>query len=82
MVATWFISTAFFGVYGMAIDTIFLCFLEDSERHDGSAEKPYYMSKKLKKILGKKNKSDDEDDSRHWLVIDWLSIGNWLVVNG
>jgi len=67
MVGAWFITTAFFGVYGMAIDTIFLSFLEDSERHDGSAEKPYYMSKKLKKILGKKNKTDDSDqeESRH-----------------
>ena len=27
----------------MAIDTIFLCFCEDSERNDGIT-KPYYMS--------------------------------------
>ena len=43
----------------------FLIFIavEDSERHDGSPEKPYYMNKSLKKILGKKNKkpSDEED---------------------
>ena len=30
--------------------------VEDLERHDGSAEKPYYMSKELMKILGTKNK--------------------------
>ena len=42
----------FFGVYEMAVDTLFLCFLEDIERNDGSASKPYYMSKDLKKILG------------------------------
>ena len=30
----------------MAIDTIFLCFCEDSEQNDG-VTKPYYMSKGL-----------------------------------
>ncbi|KAG8235205.1 hypothetical protein J437_LFUL015299 [Ladona fulva] len=54
-IGTYFIATVFFGVYAMAIDTLFLCFLEDSERNDGSAEKPYFMSKNLMKILGKKN---------------------------
>lgn len=62
IIAAYVVATAFFGVYSMAIDTVFLCFLEDSERHDGSAEKPYYMSKRLKKILGKKNKVEDDDD--------------------
>ena len=37
--------SAFFGVYSMAVDTLFLCFLEDLERNDGSLEKPYFMSK-------------------------------------
>ncbi|XP_075150087.1 choline transporter-like 2 [Haematobia irritans] len=50
------ITTVFFSVYSMAVDTLFLCFLEDIERNDGSAEKPYYMSKQLMKILGKRNK--------------------------
>ncbi|KOB67587.1 Choline transporter-like protein 4, partial [Operophtera brumata] len=31
-------------------------FLEDCERNDGSPEKPYFMSKNLMNILGKKNK--------------------------
>lgn len=57
------ISSAFFGVYEMAINTVFLCFLEDCERHDGSQQKPYYMSKKLMKILGKKNKKEDHDEN-------------------
>ncbi|XP_065068597.1 choline transporter-like protein 4 isoform X2 [Rhopilema esculentum] len=61
-VGAYMIVSAFFSVYEMSIDTIFLCFLEDSERHDGSPEKPYYMSKSLKKILGKKNKKSDDDD--------------------
>lgn len=30
--------------------------VEDVERNDGSPEKPYFMSKNLMKILGKKNK--------------------------
>jgi solute carrier family 44 protein 1 (choline transporter-like protein) len=30
----------------MAIDTIFLCFCEDSERNDGIS-KPYFMSRGL-----------------------------------
>jgi hypothetical protein len=34
----------FIAVYGMAIDTIFLSFCEDSARNDGIT-KPYYMSK-------------------------------------
>ena len=30
--------------------------VEDMERHDGSAEKPYYMNKKLMDLMSKKNK--------------------------
>ncbi|XP_068628410.1 choline transporter-like 2 isoform X4 [Battus philenor] len=56
-VATYLICTIFFNVYSMAVDTLFLCFLEDCERNDGSAEKPYVMSKNLMKILGKRNKN-------------------------
>lgn len=59
-IGTFFIATAFFSVYGMAVDTLFLCFLEDCERNDGSPEKPYFMSKDLMKILDKKNKFKEE----------------------
>jgi hypothetical protein len=31
--------------------------LEDCERNDGSKEKPYAMSKNLRNLLGKKNKT-------------------------
>ncbi|XP_055380342.1 choline transporter-like 2 isoform X4 [Condylostylus longicornis] len=55
VIATYLITSIFFGVYSMAVDTLFLCFLEDCERNDGSEEKPYYMSKQLMKILGRKN---------------------------
>uniref|UniRef100_A0A8C6P9C8 Choline transporter-like protein n=1 Tax=Nothobranchius furzeri TaxID=105023 RepID=A0A8C6P9C8_NOTFU len=54
---SYFIAHAFFSVYNMCVDTLFLCFLEDLERNDGSAEKPYFMSKNLMKILNKSNKS-------------------------
>lgn len=52
------IAHGFFSVYNMCVDTLFLCFLEDLERNDGSAQKPYFMSKNLMKILNKKNKKD------------------------
>ncbi|XP_058466243.1 choline transporter-like 2 isoform X1 [Malaya genurostris] len=53
---TYIIASVFFSVYSVAVDTLFLCFLEDCERNDGTPEKPYYMSKSLMKILGKKQK--------------------------
>ena len=33
----------------------FLFPVEDTERNDGSPDRPYYMNKELMKILGKKN---------------------------
>jgi hypothetical protein len=45
------VASAFLSVYHMGIDTIFLSFLEDLDRNDGSPEKPYYMSDELKHIL-------------------------------
>uniref|UniRef100_A0A8C0SF04 Choline transporter-like protein n=1 Tax=Canis lupus familiaris TaxID=9615 RepID=A0A8C0SF04_CANLF len=51
------IASGFFSVFGMCVDTLFLCFLEDLERNDGSADRPYYMSKTLLKILSKKNEA-------------------------
>ena len=59
-IGSYFIASAFFGVYAMAVDTLFLCFLEDLERNDGSMERPYYMSKSLKQILGKMEKTANE----------------------
>ncbi|XP_060126448.1 choline transporter-like protein 4 [Zootoca vivipara] len=57
VVGAYFIAQGFFSVYNMCIDTLFLCFLEDLERNDGSQGKPYYMSKSLMNILNKKNKN-------------------------
>uniref|UniRef100_UPI00398F33F2 choline transporter-like protein 2 isoform X2 n=1 Tax=Pristiophorus japonicus TaxID=55135 RepID=UPI00398F33F2 len=55
IVGSYFVAHGFFSVYEMCVDTLFLCFLEDLERNDGSTERPYYMSKALLKILNKKN---------------------------
>lgn len=55
-VGSYVIASVFFGVYSMAVDTLFLCFLEDCERNDGSPDRPYFMSKQLMKILKKSNK--------------------------
>ncbi|XP_052789549.1 choline transporter-like protein 2 [Mya arenaria] len=62
IIGTFLIASLFFSVYSMAVDTLFMCFLEDLEMNDGSAEKPYYMSKGLMKVLGKKNKQLKEPE--------------------
>lgn len=54
-IGTYFIADCFFDVYEMAVDTIFLCFLEDCERNDGSPSKPYFMSEELMEILEYRN---------------------------
>ncbi|XP_034874147.1 choline transporter-like protein 5 isoform X5 [Mirounga leonina] len=51
IIGSYLVAHGFFSVYAMCIDTIFICFLEDIERNDGSAERPYYMSQSLLKIL-------------------------------
>ncbi|XP_065576123.1 choline transporter-like protein 2 isoform X1 [Artemia franciscana] len=55
VIGSYFITGAFFGVYAMAVDTMFLSFLIDCENNDGSEDRPYYMSKDLMEILGKRN---------------------------
>ncbi|KAJ3074662.1 hypothetical protein HDU98_010658 [Podochytrium sp. JEL0797] len=56
-----FVSSGFMSVYHLGIDTIFMSFLEDSERNDGSPERPYYMSDALKNIMHVSNKMREED---------------------
>ncbi|XP_019726407.1 choline transporter-like protein 4 isoform X2 [Hippocampus comes] len=56
VIGSYLIAHGFFSVYSMCVDTLFLCFLEDLERNDGSLEKPYFMSKNLMKVLNKSNK--------------------------
>ncbi|XP_058804780.1 choline transporter-like protein 2 [Phymastichus coffea] len=44
-------SYAIFEVLKIAVNTIFICVLEDYERNDGSTERPYFMSHNLRKLL-------------------------------
>ncbi|XP_077202242.1 choline transporter-like protein 2 isoform X6 [Paroedura picta] len=60
VIGSYLIAHGFFSVYAMCVDTLFLCFLEDLERNDGSAEKPYFMSSNLKKLLKKTNKHQSD----------------------
>ncbi|XP_002124638.2 choline transporter-like protein 2 [Ciona intestinalis] len=64
------IASAFFNVYSMAIDTIFLCFCDDQERNNGS-DRPYFSSVALQKYMTrppggktKKNKKTPAKSSR------------------
>ena len=56
--------SSFFSVYAMAVDTLFLCFLEDMERNDRPGQK-LYMPISLKKILGKMEKTANETRVRY-----------------
>ncbi|CAL8238760.1 unnamed protein product, partial [Lota lota] len=55
VVGSYLIAHGFFSVYAMCVDTLFLCFLEDLERNDGTAERPYLMSNNLLTVLKKSN---------------------------
>ena len=50
-------------VYQMALGTINFCFLDDENRNDGSAAKPYFMSKSLRALA--KTKPESKSDSNN-----------------
>ncbi|XP_078075153.1 choline transporter-like protein 5 isoform X3 [Mustelus asterias] len=62
---SYLIAHGFFSVYAMCVDTLFLCFLEDLERNDGSADRPYFMSKTLMKILNVRNRAAEGERQNH-----------------
>ncbi|XP_048846964.1 choline transporter-like protein 2 isoform X3 [Brienomyrus brachyistius] len=64
VVGSYLIAHGFFSVYAMCVDTLFLCFCEDLERNDGSEEKPYFMSPKLRDILFEDRASTEEKGER------------------
>ena len=64
VIGTYFITSSFFSVYHMAVDTLFLCFLEDLERNDGTPQRPYFMPKGLQKVVGKMQKFK-ENQAQH-----------------
>ena len=49
VIGTYFITTSFFNVYAMAVDTLFLCFLQDLKQNDGTPERPYFAPKGIHK---------------------------------
>ncbi|XP_006146113.1 choline transporter-like protein 5 isoform X2 [Tupaia chinensis] len=51
ILGSYLIAHGFFSVYAMCVETIFICFLEDLERNDGTSARPYYVSQSLLKIL-------------------------------
>lgn len=51
VITTLILSVCIFEVLKTAINTIFLCVLEDYERNDGSNERPYFMPYKLRQLL-------------------------------
>ncbi|XP_069088525.1 choline transporter-like protein 5 isoform X4 [Pleurodeles waltl] len=55
IIGSYLIAHGFFSVYAMCVDTLFLCFLEDLERNDGSPDRPFLMNKSLRTILNKQN---------------------------
>ncbi|XP_060037710.1 choline transporter-like protein 2 isoform X1 [Erinaceus europaeus] len=61
IVGAYLIAHGFFSVYGMCVDTLFLCFCEDLERNDGSRERPYFMSPELSDILLKGNSKEGKE---------------------
>ena len=62
VIGSYFIASSFFDVYEMAVDTLFLCFLEDLERNDGTPERPFFMSKGLRRVVGKMQQFHDDRD--------------------
>ncbi|XP_060788663.1 choline transporter-like protein 5-B isoform X2 [Neoarius graeffei] len=61
---SYIVAHGFFSVYAMCVDTLFLCFLVDLEKNDGSVARPYYMSSSLRSILNKKNHRRTEERKR------------------
>ncbi|XP_078121094.1 choline transporter-like protein 5-A isoform X1 [Sander vitreus] len=57
VMGAYLIAHGFFSVYAICVDTLFLCFCDDLERHDGSSKKPFLMSPELHSILGKSSQS-------------------------
>ncbi len=51
VIGVFVITKLFFDVFSMGVDTLLMCVLIDCDENDGSSEKPYFMSKNLKKLL-------------------------------
>ena len=62
MFIAYIVASAFTSVFHMAVDTIFICFFDDLHRNNG-VDKPYFMSKGLRKLIGVSNKVKPGDVS-------------------
>ncbi|KAG2828260.1 hypothetical protein PC129_g6725 [Phytophthora cactorum] len=65
-VLAWLVASAFVNVYDTAIDTILLCFCEDTELHGDTASE--FMSKELQRIMGGSVPHHEATDGKHQLV--------------
>jgi solute carrier family 44 (choline transporter-like protein), member 2/4/5 len=50
------ISKLFFEVFSIGVDSILICVLVDYKENDGSKEKPYFMSRSFRELLGASNR--------------------------
>jgi len=62
ILGSYYIATSFFNVYAMAVDTLFLCLMEDLERNDGTPERPYFAPKGLLRVVGKMQKFNENQE--------------------
>lgn len=53
----------FLSVYEMTVDTIFLCYCEDSDQNDGCL-KPFFMSDDLKRVMKRLEIAGERSDDR------------------
>jgi solute carrier family 44 protein 1 (choline transporter-like protein) len=58
-VFTYFIAATFMAVYRMAIDTLLICFCEDSENNKGQG----FMSKRLEKFMSEEDRRIKEENT-------------------
>lgn len=63
-VFSWAISTIFMSVYGMAIDTILLCFLYDEKNHRGDTSGKMRAPEPLKEFFEDHDKKVEDANKR------------------
>ena len=59
IVGTYIVTKICFDVFALGIDSLLICVLIDLDENDGSPQRPYFMSKDLRDLLGKRKKYDD-----------------------
>lgn len=56
IIGTYIITTCFFAVYSMAVDTLFICAIQDLQLQESNKDHHLMMPKGLKKVFGVKDK--------------------------